>query len=388
MLQSSVVFTSLNNSSEAGTYLANRIRSELNDAQPDVLLVFASTKYDYRRLLEALQAGCNPKLIIGCSSAGELTHDAHGEGAVSVLALRSTEMKFSIGVGKGLRQDRALAATQMISSFRGQKQSEYPFKAAMILTDALAGAADELIEEVSLQTGGIYQLFGGGAGDDVKYSSTVVFAGTEIIPDAAVALEIVSKKPIGVGVHHGWRPVGANMRVTASEGGRIISLNASSPVEILKAHAHSTGQEFDLSNPGPFLLHNIIGIDTGTGYKLRVPMQIMDDGSIVCAAEVPVHSVVCLMQTTAESSSEASAEAVKVALSQLNSAKPEVAIFFDCVATRIRTGQEYDLEARALKNALGNVKYAGFNTYGQIARMDGQFSGFHNATAVVCVLPG
>ena len=26
-------------------------------------------------------------------------------------------------------------------------------------------------------------------------------------------------------------------------------------------------------------------------------------------------------------------------------------------------------------------------SYGQIARADGQFSGFHNCTAVVCVLP-
>jgi len=31
--------------------------------------------------------------------------------------------------------------------------------------------------------------------------------------------------------------------------------------------------------------------------------------------------------------------------------------------------------------------FVGCNTYGQIARAEGQFGGFHNCTAVVCVLP-
>jgi hypothetical protein len=29
----------------------------------------------------------------------------------------------------------------------------------------------------------------------------------------------------------------------------------------------------------------------------------------------------------------------------------------------------------------------GCNTHGQIARAEGQFEGFHNCTAVVCLLP-
>jgi hypothetical protein len=37
----------------------------------------------------------------------------------------------------------------------------------------------------------------------------------------------------------------------------------------------------------------------------------------------------------------------------------------------------------AAPDALG----AGFNSYGQIVRAEGQFSGFHNCTAVVCVFP-
>ncbi len=54
---------------------------------------------------------------------------------------------------------------------------------------ALAGHADELIEELTLTTGGSHQFFGGGAGDDANFRRTQVFAGKEIASDAAVALE-------------------------------------------------------------------------------------------------------------------------------------------------------------------------------------------------------
>jgi hypothetical protein len=64
-----------------------------------------------------------------------------------------------------------------------------------------------------------------------------------------------------------------------------------------------------------------------------------------------------------------------------------VAFLFDCVATRLRLGQEFGVELAAVQNELGGVQFAGFNTYGQIAQCEGQFNGFHNCTAVVCVLP-
>ena len=50
-------------------------------------------------------------------------------------------------------------------------------------------------------------------------------------------------------------------------------------------------------------------------------------------------------------------------------------------------GKAFGLELRSLEDALGPVPYAGCNTFGQIARAEGQFSGFHNCTAVVCVIP-
>jgi hypothetical protein len=42
---------------------------------------------------------------------------------------------------------------------------------------------------------------------------------------------------------------------------------------------------------------------------------------------------------------------------------------------------------QAISEVLRGAEFVGFNSYGQIARREGQFSGFHNCTAVVCVIP-
>lgn len=387
MTNSTVVYTDLPESEEAGAFLGAKISEGFNGRSPDAVIVFASPKYNYSQLLKALKAACRPRLIVGCSSAGEFTSRAQGEGSASAVALRSSEMQFAAGIGQGLRSDRAAAAKEIVSSFAGLGTHKYLFRSALVLTDALAGYADDLIEQLNSLTAGTYKLFGGGAGDDAQFSRTHVFYDTEAIPDAAVALEILSNKPLGIGVSHGWQPASSPMRVTEADGMLLVSLNAVPAAEIFQDHAEATGQAFDPADPISFFLHNIIGIDTGNGYKLRVPLAVNADGSVSCAADIPTGATVRIMSATGTSSTEAAGSAARAALQQLNGYQPQVALFFDCVATRLRMGQEFALEMGALKDVLGTAQYAGCNTYGQIARAERQFSGFHNCTAVVCIIP-
>lgn len=387
MTESAVAYTDLPDSEEAGGSLGAQIAHTFKDEAPDVLLVFASSSYEYAALLRATQASCRPRILVGCSSAGELTSEAQGERSASALALRSSEMRFAAGVGRGLRASRSAAATELVSSFRGTRTQEYAYRSALILTDALAGHANELIDDLTLLTGGSYQFFGGGAGDDAQFRRTHVFYGTEAVPDAAVALEILSSKRLAVGVRHGWRPAGAGMRVTEADGMRVVSLNAVSTVEAFQEHAERTGQEFKPDDPLPFFLHNLLGVATGGEYKLRVPLTVHGDGSVECAADIPAGAIVHIMATSSASTMEAAAGAAEAAVSQLQGDQPAAALLFDCVATRLRMGGEYGSELAAIQQALGKTAFAGLNSYGQLARVDGQFSGFHNCTAVVCLIP-
>ncbi len=387
MTESAVVHTTREDSADAGADLGAQIATALNGAEPDVVVVFASGRYDYAVLLKALTAACRPALLVGASSAGEFTSDHRGEGQACALALRSTEMRFTVGVGTDLSRDRAAAAASIVAPFQGRAGHVWPYRAALVMTDALAGHADDLLEQLTVATSGMYQFFGGGAGDDARFARTHVFHGTDAITDAAVGLEILSTKPLGIGVGHGWMPASPGLRVTEADGMRLLGLDGLPAVEAFEAHAEATGQRFDRADPLPFFLHNILGIAVEDGYQLRVPLAVQADGSVACAADIPVGARVHIMKTDAESAIAAAARATDAAVGALGGHKPKVALVFDCVATRLRLGDVFGFELKAVADLLGDASFVGCNTYGQIARAEGQFSGFHNCTAVVCVLP-
>lgn len=372
-------------SSAAATDFVTQIKAEM--PSPAVVIVFASSKHDYKSLLEIIADGFSEALVLGCSSAGEFNSMGQGEGSISGFAIASDEMAFSASMAENISSRPDDAAKQLLSSFRGLREEGYRYRTALILNDALAGCADELVQALNLQTGGKYKFFGGGAGDDAAFAKTHVFLGTKIATNAAVALEILSTKPVGVGVRHGWKPATELMRVTDSSGTILGSLDAVPAADIFEEYARGTDQSFDAKAPIPFFLHNIMGVKSEQGYKLRVPLSVNENRSIAFAAEVPVSSSVSIMSASAGSSTDAARDATDDAVKQLGDSKPGGALMFDCVATRLRLGKEFGSELDAVRTRLGNVPLAGCNTYGQVASAEGQFTGFHNCTAVVCVFP-
>ena len=385
-MEAVAVSTAEADSAAAGLALAEQIRSGLG-ATPHAVIVFAAPNYDHSVLLQALEGACSPDLIVGASSAGEFTNDTLGVGLASALAIHDPEASFSLGVGKNLKADPTAAARSILEGFKGRSEQGFPHRSALVLTDALAGYADALADALTVATAGEYQFFGGGAGDNASFERTTVFCGTEVLSDAAVALEILSDKPLGIGVSHGWEPASQPLRVTEANGLTLVSLNGLPAVEAFEEHAEARGETLDRAAPIPFFLQNILGIDTGGGYRLRVPLVVNDDGSIHCAAEVPVGSVVRIMKSSHQSAAEAAERATDAAIAAIGERKPKAALFFDCVATRLRCGDHFATEVSAVTNKIGNAALVGCNTHGQIARAEGQFEGFHNCTAVVCVFP-
>lgn len=387
MTVSAVVHTSFIRSEDAGTSLGAQVRALFGGARPDAVLLFATPRYDFPRLLSAIDAACRPHLLVGSSSVGEFTREHRTESLACAVALKASEMRFSACVGRRLSHDRLAAARALVSAFEGMTRRDFAYRSALILTDGRAGHTEDLLEHFNVLTGGTYQLFGGAAGGESLVSPSVVFRGLEAIPDAVVALEILSNKPIGIGVGHGFTPCSDPLRVTDARGTRLGSLNAVPAADVFEEFAEKTGQRFDRNDALPFFLHNVIGVDTGRGHKLRVPLRVNHDGSIACATEVPAGSTVQLMNVAPAAAAHAAEDGTHLALCQLHGLRPSLALYFDCVAARQRLGGDFGFKLSALRRTLGCGKLAGFNTTGQLARADGQLNGFHNCTAVVCVIP-
>ena len=387
MTRSVVVFTQIKPGHEAGLELAAKINDYFIECPPNVVIVFASSIYNYEDLLKSIKHNCSPGILVGASSAGEFTSSDFQVDSVCAVAIHSDNIKFNAGIASGISEDCTAVAGKLSSYLLQVDDYKYQYHSAMLFADALSGYTDELIAQLTERTVSDYQFFGGGAGDNANFLRTHVFFDEKAYTNAAVILEILSNKPVGIGISNGWKPSSKKMRVTEADGRRLISINSRPALDVYKEHAIAQGKVFDLEQPVPYFLSNILGIEMASGFKLRAPLGIGPDGSIILASDMPVGVYVYIMSSDAERSKQAAVDATENALAQLGDAKPNVAIFFDCVATRLRMGEAFDVELSKLSEALEGVPYAGCNTYGQVARVTGQFSGFQNCSAVVCVIP-
>ena len=385
MNETTIVHTGITDSHQAGISLGLQMRENLL-MPPDIVILFAAPQYNHRELLQALKQSSRANLMIGCSSAGEFTSQVQGTGLACAIALYSNEMTFSVGVGRDLSKDCTAATRSVVTTSQHSSPWNYKYHTLLLLVDALGGCIENIVQKLTLLTGGIYEIFGGGAGDNAQFSYTPVFYNTEVVTDAVVTLEIHSRKPLGIGVQHGWRPASPPMDITHVRGMDLIDLDGKPAIEAFRMHAKNSGQVFDEENPLPFFLHNSLGIE-GAGYRLRVPLAINPDGSLHCATEIPTSGTVVIMSANDTSSIAAARDATNEALRKLYGSRPALGLFFDCVATRIKLGTGFGCELAAVQNVLGDVPFVGCNTHGQIARYHGQFSSFHNCTAVVCLIP-
>ncbi len=319
MTTSAAVFTNKKDSIEAGIDLAKKIIEQFGSKVPDAIILFASPAYSHTELLKSLKKGCPSKILIGCSSAGEFTSETKTVeiNSATAIALHSSEIKFVACKSKGIKQNREQVVDELLGCMQGVNEFKYKYHTAMLLADAMSGYTDDLIEKLTERTAGTYQFFGGGAGDNAQFKNTCVFFDTEVIPDGIVLLEILSDKPVGLGVSHGWLPGSDLYRVTDVKKALLTSLNAIPTVEVFAEYAKKTNQNFDPKNPIPFFLHNILGIKTDDGYKLRVPLAVNEDGSVVCASDIPQGSIVSIMTTKTNASAEAADTATKTALEKL-----------------------------------------------------------------------
>ena len=99
MTKTAAVYTDRPDSEDAGQHLGRQVREALGDDAADALIVFASSRFNHEALLTAVAAECKPKLLVGSSSAGEFTAAQRGEGTACALAIRSTEIQASAGLG-------------------------------------------------------------------------------------------------------------------------------------------------------------------------------------------------------------------------------------------------------------------------------------------------
>ncbi len=377
---------------EAAQKLIAKVRSELGDAAPTLVMVFASTKQPLTEVMPLITAAFPKSTALGASTAGEFIESGDAKSSVAIFALAGDYRVFS-GMSEGL----AASAEQCVSvALEGMPTSVvgYPHRTAILLLDPLSGSSEEATLMTASLMGFDLRLAGGAAGDDLALKCTTVSLGNQVISNGLVVATIFSKQPLGVGVCHGHEPLSAPLTVTRAEGSIVHEIDGRPAWEVWVERTREKTQSlgFDPAtmpsgDVGGYLLRFEAGLSQGDAFKIRAPLFRVGEQSIGFACGIPEGSVIRITESEPSRQIDSAREAARRAREQVGNVPLAGAVVFDCICRNLILRDEFKTAIAGIHAELGKVPLAGFETYGEIALDAGDWSGFHNTTTVVLAFP-
>jgi hypothetical protein len=340
-------------------------------ADAGLLIVFASGALDLRALAAEVSDVAAGIPVVGCSSSGEIDASGAGTGSVVVLALGGEGLSFSAtAVTADDPRDAGARAAACVGDV-----ADRAHRVLLLLADGAASGHADLVRGAYSVTGAGIPVVGGVAGHPDRDGPTALLYGAAVLEGAVLGIAIGSDAPLGIGVRHGWRPIGDPMLVTRAAPGRVLELDGRPAADVYRDRVAPR-------NAGDVLGHPL-GLQrrVGEAHVRSVVLDDAGDGSI--GAAVPAGALVWLMESDRASVLEAGGAACRAAIAALGDEEdPEALVLFGCGARLKFLGAEADDEiARALSLA-GEATVAGLYTHGEIARTRG-IMGYHHQTLVV-----
>ena len=359
-------------------------RAALVGDDPKLLIVFAGIDHNGAAMLDGLRAVADDVPVIGCSTHGEIGPNGAQDGTVLVAAIGGAGFSVSTAMAtdvSGRQRDAGAEVARCVADL-----AEAPYGVLMLLTDGLTRDQEAILRGCYREVGASLPLFGGAAADCWRMTGAYLLGDGRVLPDAVVAAAITSDAPLSIAVRHGWHEIGEPMIVTSSGAGRVYTLDdkpaldmyldrlSAPPEAYTEAHAFT---EFALPRP--------LGVRRRRGLAARnVSTEVdLEDRSIGGGLTIDHGSLVWAMTGDEESIAAATDQACEQALAGLGGHEPVGMLTLSCAGLRAVLGEEGTRrEAERLAKWAAGVPFAGFHTYGEIARVRG-IDGFHNQTLVV-----
>jgi hypothetical protein len=350
---------------------------------PKAVFVFCSVHHDLPALLTGVRAEAGPDAeVIGCTTMGELGPAGMTTGGVSVAALGGAGFTVRTRSATVREGDPRAAGAEVAEVLRGVHAER---KALILLCDSMTGRPHDIVRGAYTVLGATIPMVGGFAGDDRHYQSTFQFHNDEVLTHSVVGLALGSDGPIGIGIAHGWRRTEPPMVVTRSEGPRIYLLDDEPALDVLLRASNFTGTAAEFFDQGRPL--QPLGLSRRNGEDIRViHAGDDDDRSVWGTAEVPQGALVWRMEADRQALIDGATWSCTEARTGLDGLAPLGVLAFDCGGRRaglIEGGMAE--EVAAMRTALGGAPFAGFYTFGEIARVRGA-SGMHHLTLVTLAL--
>jgi hypothetical protein len=354
---------------------------------PKLLIVFSSIEHDPSALLAGVRTIVPGVPVIGCSTHGEIGPGGAQDGTVVVAAIGGPGFSVATSVAADVSGRQRAAGAEVAGCV--PETSEHPYGILMLLTDGLTRDQEAILRGCYRVLGAGVPLFGGAAGDAWRMSGAYLLGDDRVLSDAVVGAAIMSDAPLSVAVCHGWREVGEPMIVTSSGDGRVYTLDDRPALDVYLDRLDAPPQAYtDAAAFTEFALPRPLGVRRRRGLEARnVSTEVDIEGRSIGGGGMIDHgSLVWAMTGDEGSIASATDTACAQALAGLGEDDPIGMLTLSCAGLRAVLGEDGTRrEADRLAKWAEGVPFAGFHTYGEIARIRG-IDGFHNQTLAVLAL--
>jgi hypothetical protein len=373
----------------AGVDACAEALSGLSLHKPEVLFVFASVALDQDKLIEGISKSSPGTLIVGCSTAGEISSDGFSlEKSVVVMAIASDKIKFWGAVGNHIIWNSKQAGQELANTL--EYDSHGYMTSALLFLDIISGNGEMALNGMLERLGQNFPVYGGSAADDMLFFQTYQYLGDKVYNGSAVGVGISGEYHAAGVARHGFLPIGISRRVTRSEGTTLLELDGKPAVTIYEDYF---GEEH-LNELHEGLLPALavsyplgVFLPESNHVILRNPVFVDQKGGMTFTSTIPEGSEVRLMISDIERGLEVAVETAKEAVAKLEGRKPKAAIIINSVARKKMFGGMADEEIQVIQQVIGrDVPIAGYYSYAQIGDKLGGQVPFHNGSLLIWLL--
>jgi hypothetical protein len=239
----------------------------------------------------------------------------------------------------------------------------------LIFSDGLMQNTSGFIYGLQEKLGSSFPLAGASSADDFKFKKTYQYFSQEVSSDAGCGLLWAGKLNFGLGIKHGWKPLGKVHTVTESTINTVVKIDGEPAARIYEDYFAKDIPQLRKDLKTISMLYPIgVYLAGEEEYLLRNILRIEDNGSLIFQGDVPQLSKIRLMIGTKESCLAASSGAAEEVKNALHGKEPDFVFVFDSASRYVLLGRQAHRELEIIKETLGqNTPIVGMYTYGEQA---------------------
>ena len=354
---------SLNSREAARDAVQQALRQMGTTARPALILAFCSIGLDAEEAASGISDVLPNVPVWGMSAMGVLSSNGEEGRSVVVGVVSGAKLEASL---KWWPDSSMNQAQKVNRHFKELSRNNFKANGLLLALDGLGLNGVVALEALRDFPAPVAAGLGSG---DFRNGKTVQFCGEDCGEGSAAAVLLGGRFRLGVGMAHGWQPVGMSFSPTVRKGDLgIQELNGVSAAEAFARAFNHPVREW--SSPPLKQLARLyaLGIEQEEQETLlRSAVHVEVDGSFRMNAPVPEDVEVQLLVGNMESCVVAARQAAQTALEGMHGAKPLMAVLLVDIAWQYLFESRSDEFVDAVLEELDGIPLVGAYTMGQAA---------------------